>query len=106
MPERQEITELQHSILPEQIIDWKIHEGREQESRHLSGRINMPIVEAETPGTPLNVDSTEWKNAAAAQAPAPPAPRSGAALGSCGCCRQASAHLTLFQSDMLQDCIS
>ncbi|CAB1428717.1 unnamed protein product [Pleuronectes platessa] len=40
---------------------------------HLSGRINMPIVEAETPGTPLKVDSTVWKDAAAAPAPAPTA---------------------------------
>ncbi|CAB1420044.1 unnamed protein product [Pleuronectes platessa] len=41
--------------------------------RHLSGHINMPIVEAETPGTPLNVNSTVWKDAAAVPAPAPAA---------------------------------
>ncbi|CAB1446878.1 unnamed protein product [Pleuronectes platessa] len=45
--------------------------------RHLSGRINMPIVEAETPGTPLNVDSTVWKDATAVPAPAPTAPIAG-----------------------------
>ncbi|CAB1422363.1 unnamed protein product [Pleuronectes platessa] len=47
--------------------------------RHLSGRINMPIVEAETPGTPQNVDSTVWRDAAAAPAPAPTAPTAGCA---------------------------
>ncbi|CAB1414662.1 unnamed protein product [Pleuronectes platessa] len=40
--------------------------------RHLSGRINMPIVDG-SPGTPLNDDSTVWKDAAAAQATVPTA---------------------------------
>ncbi|CAB1458255.1 unnamed protein product [Pleuronectes platessa] len=75
--------------------------------RHLSGCKRMPIVEAGTPGTPLNVDSTVRKDAAATPAPAPSAGQrqvavphwgAGALEGSRSL---ASAHLTLVQNDMV-----